>query len=142
MHNNVGSVDLSKGTDERELRFYWFPVNSINTFTLFMNEGILHGTRRYQRVSLPKGIFVAWYGGESAVSRVHTLSMGGLFICACKAPPVGTNLRLVFEVPGGSVQADGIVRNIAPGEGMGVEFTWMGHKDRILLERLVKRLLH
>jgi hypothetical protein len=31
----------------------------------------------------------------------------------------------VFEVPGGSVQADGIVRSVVPAEGMGVEFTRM-----------------
>lgn len=93
-------------------------------------------------ISVPEGMFVAWYGGgESEVCRVHTLSMGGLFISASNAPPVGTNLRLVFEVPGGNVQADGVVQDIAPCRGMGVEFTRMGLKERILLERLLKRLL-
>lgn len=105
-----------------------------------MTEGTLCGTRRYQRISLPKGMFVAWYGGESDVSRVQTISVGGLFISASNVPPVATKLRLVFEVPGGSVQADAIVRNIAPGKGMGVEFTKMGPKDRILLERLLRCL--
>jgi hypothetical protein len=99
-------------------------------------------TRRYQRISLPAGMFVAWYGGgEQQVSRVKTIGMGGLFVSESKVPPVGTNLRLVFEVPGGSVQAEGAVRNIAPGEGMGVEFTKMGPRDRVLLGRLLKRLL-
>jgi hypothetical protein len=100
------------------------------------------GTRRYQRISLPIGMFVAWYGGgEQQVSRVKTLSMGGLFLSVCNAPPVGANLRLAFEVPGGSVQAEGVVRNIVPGEGIGVEFTRMAPRDRILLERLLRRLL-
>lgn len=99
-------------------------------------------TRRYQRISLPKGMCVVWYGGgEQQTSRVKTLGKGGLFISASSAPPLGTNVILVFDVPGGSVQADGIVRNIAPGEGMGVEFTRMGPRDRILLERLLRRLL-
>jgi hypothetical protein len=44
-------------------------------------------------------------------------------------------------VPGGNVHGEAIVRNIVPGEGMGVEFTRLKLKDRILLEQLLKRLL-
>lgn len=87
-------------------------------------------------------MFVAWYGGgEQQVSRVKTLGMGGLFLSVCNAPQVGANLRLAFEVPGGSVQAEGVVRSIVPGEGIGVEFTWIAPRDRILLDRLLRRLL-
>jgi hypothetical protein len=106
-----------------------------------MSEPTLAEARRFRRISLPKGMFVAWYGGdESGVSRAHTVSMGGLSLVAPNAPPVGTTLILAFEVPGGSVQADAIVRNIIPGEEIGVEFTRMAPKDRLLLERLLKRL--
>jgi hypothetical protein len=98
--------------------------------------------RQYQRISLPKGMFVAWHGGDLQLfSRVRTLGMGGLFISAPNPPPVSTKLRLSFEVPGGYVHAEAIVRNIVPGEGMGAEFTRMELKDRILLEQLLKRLL-
>jgi PilZ domain-containing protein len=98
--------------------------------------------RRYPRISLPKGMHVAWHGGDLQLfSRVRTLSMGGLFISVPDPPPVGTKLILSFEVPGGNVQAEAIVRNIVPGEGMGVEFTRLRLKDRILLEKLLKRLL-
>ncbi len=107
-----------------------------------MTRESLCGTRRYQRISLPTGMFAVWYGGgEQEVSRVKTLGMGGLFLSVSNAPPVGVNLRLVFEVPGGSVQAEGVVRDIVLGEGMGVEFTRMAPQDRILLERLLTRLL-
>lgn len=99
-------------------------------------------TRRFQRISLPVGMLTAWYGGgEHETTRVQTLGMGGVFIAAPHPPPVGTTLRMVFEVPGGSVRADGIVRNVTPGKGMGVEFVKMGPQDRILLDRLLKRLL-
>ena len=53
----------------------------------------------------------------------------------------GTSLKLVFEVPGGLVFADAVVRNMVPGEGMGVEFTKITTQDRALLERLLERLL-
>ena len=99
-------------------------------------------TRRHQRISLPQGMSVTWYGGgQQQVSRVKTLSMGGLFLCGSNTLRVGTDLTLVFEVPGGMVLADAVVRNIVPGEGMGVEFTKMNPESRALLEGLLTRLL-
>ena len=107
-----------------------------------MSEQKTRQQRRFPRVSLPKGMGVAWHGGDLQLhSRVKTLGMGGLFILAPNPPPVGTKLMLTFEVPGGTVQADAIVRNVVPGEGMGVEFTRLGVKDRVLLKRLLNRLL-
>jgi hypothetical protein len=100
------------------------------------------GTRRHQRISLPQGMSVTWYGsGRQQVSRVKMLSMGGLFLCGSNTLRVGMDLTLVFEVPGGMVLADAVVRNIVPGEGMGVEFTKMNPQCRVLLEGLLARLL-
>ena len=99
-------------------------------------------TRRYPRISLPKGMPVSWYGGDLQLfSRVKTLGMGGLFISTPNPPPVGTKLRLAFDVPGGNVGAEAIVRNIMQGEGMGVAFTRMDSGERVLLEKLIDRLL-
>jgi PilZ domain len=85
---------------------------------------------------------VSWYGGDLQLfSRVKTLGMGGLFISAPNPPPVGTKLRLAFEVPGGSVWAEAVVRDIIPGEGLGVEFTRMDLGDKLLLQKLLNRLL-
>lgn len=107
-----------------------------------MTEEYSREKRRYPRISLPKGMWAAWYGGEKhQVSRVRTLGMGGAFISVPDPPPVDTHLRLAFEVPTGYVQAEAIVRSIQPGEGMGIEFTKIGYKERLLLKRLLKRLL-
>jgi hypothetical protein len=98
--------------------------------------------RRHQRISLPKGMTVAWYGGgDSQVSRVKTLGTGGLFLSTDHARSVGTKLTLLFEVPGGFVQAEAVVRNVSPGEGMGVEFINVGPQARALLDDLLRRLL-
>lgn len=87
-------------------------------------------------------MLVAWYGGgKHDVSRVGTLGLGGLFIFAAQPPDIGTSLRLAFEVPGGEVKAEAIVRSAMPGEGMGVEFVKLGYRDRMLLQQLIKRLL-
>lgn len=107
-----------------------------------MSTETLSATRRYRRISLPQGMLVAWYGGgEQRVSRVETLGMGGLFVAEPNAPRVGTNLRLSFEVPGGSVHMEAVVRNVTPGRGMGIEFTRLNTRDRVLMEILLRRLL-
>jgi hypothetical protein len=85
---------------------------------------------------------VAWYGGgQQQVSRVKTLSMGGLSLCGSITLREGSDLTLVFEVPGGMVTAQAIVRNVVPGQEMGVEFTKMNPESRALLDRLLMRLL-
>jgi len=99
-------------------------------------------TRRHQRISLPTGMTVAWYGGGmQQVSRVQTLSSGGLAVSSSITKPVGTSLMLVFEVPVGVVQAEAVVRSVVPGKEMGLEFTSMGAHARALLDDLLKRLL-
>ncbi len=107
-----------------------------------MTKETPHATRRHQRISLPQGMSVAWYGGgQQQVSRVKTLSMGGLFLCGSVTLRVGSDLTVVFEVPGGMVLAEAVVRNTVAGEGMGVEFTKMNPESQALLEQLLTRLL-
>ena len=66
--------------------------------------------------------------------------MGGLFISTPNPPAIGAKLRLAFEVPGGIVRAEAIVRNVETG-GFGVEFTRMDLGAKVLLRRLLSRLL-
>jgi hypothetical protein len=85
---------------------------------------------------------VAWDGGgQQQVSRVKALSIGGLSLCGSITMRVGTDLTLVFEVPGGTVMAQAVVRNVVAGVEMGVEFTKMNPESRALLEQLLTRLL-
>jgi hypothetical protein len=66
--------------------------------------------------------------------------MGGAFLCG-NTLRVGTELTLVFQVPGGMLQAQAVVRNLVLGEGMGVEFVDINPEGRALLEQLLTRLL-
>ncbi len=98
--------------------------------------------RRYSRIGIPRGLFVAWNAhGERKVSRVGTLGLGGLFIRTGEPQPIGERLQLVFEVPGGVVRAACIVRDSEDGRGMGVEFTSMNADARARLSHLLRRLL-
>lgn len=98
--------------------------------------------RRYPRIRLPEGMWIAWQaGGQQKVTRVATVGLGGLFISTPTPPPVGTIVKLLFDVPGGQVRARAVVRSSHHGEGMGVEFTQMDFEDRGRLRLLLKRLL-
>jgi hypothetical protein len=120
---------------------YCLPAYLRSKFTSCMTKETPRETRRYERISLPKGMSATWYGsGQQQVSRVKTLSMGGMFLGGSTLR-VGSELTVVFEVPGGIVMAEAVVRNIVAGEGMGVEFTKMNTQSRALLEELLTRLL-
>ena len=107
-----------------------------------MTEKVYVQERRYPRASLPNGMSVAWLGSDlQFFSRGRTIGMGGLLIATPNPAPVGTKLQLTFEVPGGNVLPEAIVRNVAPGQGTGVEFTRMEPNERALLENLMDRLL-
>ena len=98
--------------------------------------------RRYQRIGLPRGMFVAWRSsGDRIVSRVATLGLGGLFINTPDPPAVGELIQLYFEIPGGEVRARAVIRVSDPGEGMGVEFTAMSPEARGRLDHLLRRLV-
>lgn len=97
--------------------------------------------RRYARVALPKGMLVAWqHSGGRGVARVATLGLGGLFIADSDPPPVGTLVKLIFDVPGGEVRARAMVKNIKEGRGMAVAFIEMGYEERARLDQLLKKL--
>jgi PilZ domain len=127
---------------ERDFRSIWFRRSAEYPDLVSMTTETQRGTRQHERISLPKGMTVAWYGGgQQQVSRVRSLSMGGLFLCGSITLRVGSELTVVFEVPGGMVLAEAVVRNTLPGDGMGVEFTKMNPQSQALLAELLTRLL-
>lgn len=97
--------------------------------------------RRYERVGLRKGPWVAWQGPRGRrVSRASTLGLGGLFIEAPEPAEIGAGLKIVFNVAGGEIRARGMVRNSHPGRGMGVEFVFMKPEHRARLALQLRRL--
>ena len=70
--------------------------------------------RRYARVAMVKGMLVAWQCSDGrGVARVATLGLGGLFMSTPDPPPVGTLVKILFDVPGGGeVRARAMVKNI------------------------------
>ena len=100
------------------------------------------GDRRHQRVTTPKGVWVAWQNGKQQnVSRVRDLNLGGMFIATPTPLPPGGVLPLLMSVPEGEIRCKATVRNLVPGEGMGVQFTEINAENQTRLEKLVARLL-
>jgi len=98
--------------------------------------------RRYPRIPTPKGVWVSWqHDGAQSVSRVRDLNVGGLFIESKTPPPRGTSITLLFSVPEGEIRSSAVVRNVTPGEGMGVQFMAMSQEHAVRLQTLFTRLL-
>jgi hypothetical protein len=97
--------------------------------------------RKYARIATPKGIWVAWQDqGQQGVSRVRDLNLGGLFIATPTPAPLGTVVTILLSVPEGEIRSRSTVRNVTPGQGMGVEFTDIALQDQTRLQTLITRL--
>ena len=100
------------------------------------------GKRRHPRAKAPEGIIVAWQSGTSrSVSFLESIALGGLFIRTPNPPPVRSLVKLLIELPIGDVNAQAIVRRVAPSMGMGVEIIAMTQESRAMLRRVLKPLL-
>ena len=87
-------------------------------------------------------MLVAWQSSHlRGVARAATLGLGGLFLATPDPLPVGTLIKLLFDVPTGEVRARAMVKNIKAGEGMAVAFIDMHHSDRARLSQLLKTLV-
>jgi PilZ domain len=99
-------------------------------------------TRRHPRVKSPKGLFVAWEtGARRAVSRLETLSLGGIFIHTPEPPAIGSTINILLDMQNGDVRARAIVRRITPSKGMGIEFISMTPEDRARLNKQLQQLM-
>jgi Tfp pilus assembly protein PilZ len=67
--------------------------------------------------------------------------MGGVFVSTPDPVAVASSVSLLFSVPEGEIRAQAVVRNVKPGEGMGVQFTALGGQDTARLRKLLERLL-
>ncbi len=98
--------------------------------------------RKYPRIPTPKGVWVAWQDGtQGSVSRVRDLNVGGLFIATPVPPAPGREITVLLSVPEGEIRGKAVVRNVTPGEGMGVAFKEISLQDAARLENLIVRLL-
>jgi hypothetical protein len=98
--------------------------------------------RKHPRITLPRGMSITWRGREgSSISKVETISVGGLSIATPEPPSKDELLHLSFEVPAGEVSTQAIVRHSREKAGMGVEFVAISDEARTRLNQLLRKLL-
>lgn len=108
-----------------------------------MSQDLAKSKRRYDRIPTPKGLWVAWQHNtnQQNVSRVRDLNVGGMFVATPIPVPTGAVIQILLSVPEGEIRSQAVVRNVTPGEGIGVEFKDMSAQDADRIEKLVTRLL-
>ena len=75
--------------------------------------------------------------GVTAQTRISDISETGVFVETMLPPPVGSVVGLFFTLPGGHViQTDGVVKQLQPGIGMGVEFSNLNPRDAEFIRTL------
>lgn len=86
---------------------------------------LLREKRQHQRADLSTSIEVVSQGASwTTVSR--DISLGGMFLEGASEQPIGTEIELVFVMPGlGPIRVPGYVRWTTP-TGFGVQFGLIG----------------
>jgi len=98
-------------------------------------------TAASSRVKTPEGVWVFWTcGGRDETSRVRNLSAGGLFIETGRPRAVGAEAHVEFLVQEGQIRAEGVVRHVETGSGLGLKFTAINDKDHPRMVSLINRL--
>jgi curved DNA-binding protein CbpA len=93
---------------------------------------------------VPDELVVAWRsGGRQGVSRLGTVSLGGLFLKTPEPAAAGSTVDLLMRISlGNDVCARAIVCNVQPGKGMGVIFIHMRREDRSRLNQFLNAQLN
>jgi hypothetical protein len=94
--------------------------------------------RRYSRVPLEAPLRAQIQGGQPAMARVKTISLGGAYLESVKKLNIGDTIRLEVRSGLRKIQFTAVVRNSGP-DGNGVEIVHMQGEDRDKLGKLVQR---
>jgi hypothetical protein len=107
-----------------------------------MLEHVVCPSRRLSsRIETPPGIWVYWLcDGRADLSSVQNLSLGGVFLNTPKTRPIDSRAEIHFCDHEGQIRAEGIVRHVVPGRGLGLRFTAIKEADRPHFIRLMDRL--
>jgi hypothetical protein len=94
--------------------------------------------RRYSRVPLESPLRAQIEGGQPAMARVKTISLGGAYLESVKKLNVGDTIRLEVRSGLRKIHFTAVVRSSGP-DGNGVEIVHMQGDDRDKLRKLVQR---
>ena len=106
-----------------------------------MSEAIVFSARRLSPRFEAEGIRVHWHcDGHAETSTVLNIGLRGVFLETGKARPIDSIAQINFLVCKGQIRVEGVVRHVAGGRGVGLEFTAIQAGDRRNLLQLLDRL--
>ena len=79
--------------------------------------------------------------GVDFESHAANLSRQGIFIEAPSPPPPGTPLSIVFEVDGHEIMAEGVVANVHPPAGFGVELKLPEDAHEVVVKYVARKIV-
>jgi PilZ domain-containing protein len=86
-------------------------------------------------------VWAYWHcNGRDDLSRVRDLGVAGLFLETLQRSALGSSVKIDFLVQEGQIRAEGIIRHVVPGDGIGLKLTAVTDQDRPHLAALMKRL--
>ena len=107
-----------------------------------MKKFVAHSRRHHKRVDTPQGVWALWRCGRMEdTSRVHDLSVGGLFLETAKICAIDATVELHFLVEDGEVRATATVRYVTPGKGLGLQFKNVRSEDQSRFSHMIKRII-
>lgn len=93
--------------------------------------------RRYRRYAIDgSATFQTKHTGVHTWGKLSDVSPGGCYVESYVPLPAGTELEMTLEVGGVRVLAEGIVKVVYPGLGMGIEFTKIADEDGAQLKQI------
>ena len=93
--------------------------------------------RRYRRYAIDGSATLHVKGNDvRTFAKLSDLSPGGCYVESYVPFPKETELKMTLEVREVRVVAEGMVKVVYPGLGMGIEFTKIANEDKQQLERL------
>jgi hypothetical protein len=95
--------------------------------------------RRSQRVSYPCEVRYTGGAAEWQSARLSDISVDGAFMDTMIELPVGTKLRLAFDIEGTHVEIPVEVAHSMPQFGMGVRFLSVDAEARAAIEKYIRR---
>jgi len=72
------------------------------------------------------------------MGNLTDVSLGGCFVETSMILPIGTNLKLVFSIDDGRIQAEGSVLRLEPGSGIAVHFNETTRGDRGKIPQVIE----
>jgi PilZ domain-containing protein len=95
--------------------------------------------RRTLRVKAGESLYAFWScDGRDGLSRVHDLSLGGLFVESPLEESLGAPVQLHFLADEGRIRANAVVRHVRPGKGLGLRLTTINDQDCQRLAGLIR----